>query len=230
MLSYNPRLNPVFGQMYRLSIVFLLHLEVSLRMQTSRTHLRSFLACVDETAVTALPYHFAFLGENRSGFDVLDKSTVAFFVSFFSNGNITVHGGYFGEAFLLGNIGICGGGINALVARYYGARDRQELQRTVHSSAIICLICGILLLIFGFFGSRPLLRLLNGSEGIFVEPSAAISAAAYMGMMGESCTDYLKKHGLDEKMSRAAHILWATGGGLVPKTERNELCGTGAKR
>ena len=76
----------------------------------------------------------------------------------------------------------------------------------------------------------PLLRLLNGSEGIFVEPSAAISAAAYMGMMGESCTDYLKKHGLDEKMSRAAHILWATGGGLVPETERNELCGTGAKR
>mgnify|MGYP000036015456 CR=1 FL=1 len=123
-----------------------------------------------------------------------------------------------------------GGGINALVARYYGARDQQELQRTVHSSAIICLICGILLLIFGFFGSRPLLRLLNGSEGIFVEPSAAISAAAYMGMMGESCTDYLKKHGLDEKMSRAAHILWATGGGLVPETERNELCGTGAKR
>ena len=78
--------------------------------------------------------------------------------------------------------------------------------------------------------TRPLLRLLNGSEGIFVEPSAAISAAAYMGMMGESCTDYLKKHGLDEKMSRAAHILWATGGGLVPETERNELCGTGAKR
>ena len=76
----------------------------------------------------------------------------------------------------------------------------------------------------------PLLRLLNGSEGIFVEPSAAISAAAYMGMMGESCTDYLKKHGLYGKMSRAAHILWATGGGLVPETERNELCGTGAKR
>ena len=78
--------------------------------------------------------------------------------------------------------------------------------------------------------NRPLLRLLNGSEGIFVEPSAAISAAAYMGMMGESCTDYLKKHGLDEKMSRAAHILWATGGGLVPETERKELCGGGAKR
>lgn len=70
-------------------------------------------------------------------------------------------------------IGI-GGGINALVARYYGARDRQELQRTVHSSAIICLICGILLLIFGFFGSRPLLRLLN------TKPELLDKATLYM--------------------------------------------------
>ena len=65
-------------------------------------------------------------------------------------------------------------GINALVARYYGARDRQELQRTVHSSAIICLICGILLLIFGFFGSRPLLRLLN------TKPELLDKATLYM--------------------------------------------------
>ena len=105
MPSYNPRLNPVFGQMYRLSIVFLLHLEISLRMQTSRTYLRSFLACVDETAVTALPYYFAFLSENSSIFNVLYKSAVAFFVSFLCNGNITVHGGNFRKAFLLGNIG-----------------------------------------------------------------------------------------------------------------------------
>ena len=67
-----------------------------------------------------------------------------------------------------------GGGINALVARYYGARDRQELKRTVHSSAIICLICGILLLIFGFFGSRPLLRLLN------TKPELLDKATLYM--------------------------------------------------
>ena len=75
---------------------------------------------------------------------------------------------------LLGNIGVAGGGINALVARYYGARDQQELQRTVHSSAILCLICGILLLIFGFFGSRPLLRLLN------TKPELLDKATLYM--------------------------------------------------
>ena len=34
-------------------------------------------------------------------------------------------------------IGI-GGGINALIARYYGARNNTELRRTVHSSALIC--------------------------------------------------------------------------------------------
>lgn len=67
-----------------------------------------------------------------------------------------------------------GGGINALVARYYGAKDQQELQRTVHSSAIICLICGILITVFGFFGSRPLLRLLN------TKPELLDKATLYM--------------------------------------------------
>lgn len=67
-----------------------------------------------------------------------------------------------------------GGGINALVARYYGAKDLQELQRTVHSSAIICLVCGILITVFGLFGSRPLLRLLN------TKPELLDKATLYM--------------------------------------------------
>ena len=70
-------------------------------------------------------------------------------------------------------IGI-GGGVNALVARYYGAKDRQELGRTIHCAAIICLICGIVILIFGFFGSRPLLRLLN------TKPELLDKATLYM--------------------------------------------------
>ena len=57
-----------------------------------------------------------------------------------------------------------GGGINALIARYYGARNNTELRRTVHSSALICLICGILMMCFGLVGSRPLLELLNTKE------------------------------------------------------------------
>lgn len=57
-------------------------------------------------------------------------------------------------------IGI-GGGVNALIARYYGAKDETQLRHTVHSAALICLICGLIMLIFGQFGSRSLLRLLN---------------------------------------------------------------------
>ena len=60
-------------------------------------------------------------------------------------------------------IGISGG-VNALIARYYGAKNTTELRRTVHSSALICLFCGILILFFGLFGSRPLLKLLNTKE------------------------------------------------------------------
>ena len=57
-------------------------------------------------------------------------------------------------------IGI-GGGVNALIARYYGARNNTELRRTIHSAAILCLICGVLMLLLGLVGSRPLLVLLN---------------------------------------------------------------------
>ena len=60
-------------------------------------------------------------------------------------------------------IGI-GGGVNALIARYYGARNNTELRRTIHSAAILCLICGVLMLLLGLVGSRPLLVLLNTKE------------------------------------------------------------------
>lgn len=54
-----------------------------------------------------------------------------------------------------------GGGVNALIARYYGAHDYDELRRTIHSSALICLICGIIIMLFGLICSRALLRLLQ---------------------------------------------------------------------
>lgn len=59
-----------------------------------------------------------------------------------------------------------GGGVNALIARYYGARDFEEMRRTIHSSALICLICGIMMLLIGLLFSRSLLRLLQTKEEI----------------------------------------------------------------
>lgn len=70
-------------------------------------------------------------------------------------------------------IGI-GGGVNALIARYYGARDVQQLSHTIHTAALISLVCGVVILLFGQFGSRPLLKLLN------TKPELLDKATLYM--------------------------------------------------
>ncbi len=68
------------------------------------------------------------------------------------------------------------------------------------------------------------LHMLWKSEHIFIEPSAC---AAYQGIvalhssqMGRS---YIEALGLDERMPQATHIIWATGGNMVPEMIRAEL-------
>ena len=65
------------------------------------------------------------------------------------------------------------------------------------------------------------------TEDIFIEPSAC---AAMQGpvMLGrtEEGKQYLAKHGLTGKMENAAHILWATGGSMVPEDIREEYRNT----
>lgn len=67
------------------------------------------------------------------------------------------------------------------------------------------------------------LRLLHQSEGVFIEPS---SCAAFEGFTGlaryPQAREYLESRGLMRKLSNASHILWATGGSLVPKAVRTE--------
>lgn len=56
------------------------------------------------------------------------------------------------------------GGINVLAARSFGARDREGLKQTVHTAAVLSLIIGILLLVFGIGCARAILLLLNTKE------------------------------------------------------------------
>ena len=67
-----------------------------------------------------------------------------------------------------------GGGINVLVARYSGSGETEKMRRTIHSSVLISLAVGVLFLLFGLFGSRPLLLLLN------TKPELLDGAALYM--------------------------------------------------
>lgn len=63
-----------------------------------------------------------------------------------------------------------------------------------------------------------LLAQLKDSENIFLEPSAT---AGLMGPQRIAATDYAIRHGLN--MENATHLVWATGGDLVPSYERKEF-------
>lgn len=64
---------------------------------------------------------------------------------------------------------------------------------------------------------------LKDEEGIFIEPS---SCAGFMGpaklCSSETGKQFLKEHGLEDKMEQSIHIAWATGGSLVPEDIRRE--------
>lgn len=68
------------------------------------------------------------------------------------------------------------------------------------------------------------LRLLWNSEGLFIEPSAC---AAFRGVAAVSSPElrrYAEENDLD--MARAAHVVWATGGALVPPEQRRVFLDT----
>ena len=63
------------------------------------------------------------------------------------------------------------------------------------------------------------LAMLVDSENIPLEPSAAAGFSGVLRILREG-HDYQTTHQLENKMSQATHIIWATGGDMVPKEER----------
>lgn len=60
-------------------------------------------------------------------------------------------------------IGI-GNGVNARVAMHLGSRSEKDTEETVHTSFLLCLIIGLLLMGLGIAFARPLLELLNTKD------------------------------------------------------------------
>ena len=71
------------------------------------------------------------------------------------------------------------------------------------------------------------MRDLLSSENIFIEPSAC---AAFQGVVDAARSAeigaYIDQNGLGEKLPNAAHIVWATGGNLVPEDVRQVFINT----
>lgn len=57
-------------------------------------------------------------------------------------------------------------GANVLVARYIGAKERSQVSRSVHTAISFSLLSGVFLIFFGFFVSRPVLKLMNTPDDV----------------------------------------------------------------
>ena len=66
------------------------------------------------------------------------------------------------------------GGINVLTALYLGAGKKQALSHTVHSSLIVSIASGLLLLLFGVCFAHPVLELLKTKEEL-IDGSVPVS-------------------------------------------------------
>ena len=82
-----------------------------------------------------------------------------------------------------------GGGINVLVARYYGAGRAKDVKKTVGASLIISLVAGVVLLLVGLFGSPALLQTINTKPDLL--PGAVMYLRVYfLGMPALALYNY----------------------------------------
>lgn len=57
-------------------------------------------------------------------------------------------------------------GANVTTSRYYGSRDYEGVQKTVHTSMVMSVICGSLLALIGILAARPLLIAMSTPEDV----------------------------------------------------------------
>lgn len=72
-------------------------------------------------------------------------------------------------------------GANVLVARYYGARQEEEVSQTVHTSILVSAAGGIILAIVGIAAARPLLLMMDTPENV-INHSVLYMRIYFLGM------------------------------------------------
>ena len=74
-----------------------------------------------------------------------------------------------------------GGGVNVLVARFYGAEQPKDVEKAVHSALLVCLAAGVLLLVVGVAFSPALMRLL-GTKPDLIDGAILYLRIYFLGM------------------------------------------------
>ncbi len=72
-------------------------------------------------------------------------------------------------------------GTNVLVARFYGAQDEKNVHETVHTSILVSLIGGILLIFIGVLLAKPLLEMMGTPHDV-IEQSVIYMRIYFIGM------------------------------------------------
>ena len=60
-----------------------------------------------------------------------------------------------------------GSGVNVLVARYTGAKDKLHLEKTIHTAVTVAIVGGIILAVAGCLVTKPVLRMMEVPDVIF---------------------------------------------------------------
>lgn len=103
--------------------------------------------------------------------------------------------GKFGSSTALGSVGSTtilvtlfltfligmGSGVNVLVARYYGAHKERELSETVHTSLLICLLAGLLIMTVGVISAHPILKILR-TKKVLMDGAVCYLKIYFLGM------------------------------------------------
>jgi putative MATE family efflux protein len=84
------------------------------------------------------------------------------------------------ELLLFGFMGLATGA-NVLVARYYGAKDKEGIEKTVHTAIKASVIGGIIIGILGGLLSKPLL-ILTGTPAGIIDQSAVFMRIYFIGL------------------------------------------------
>ncbi len=82
-----------------------------------------------------------------------------------------------------------GGAINAIAARHYGAKQAENYKNSVHGSAVIMAILGILVLIVGEVTARPILELL-GTKPELIDGAELYLRIYFLGMPALAMFNY----------------------------------------
>jgi len=126
-------------------------------------------------------------------------------------------------------VGLETGEMNKICVQDIGLSGKTEADglAVARPSGLVCRLMNLLMAGEFTVGDDKLnfyLRKLYNSEGLYIEPSscAGFIAPAKVSIDGDA-RRYLRQHELEDRMSDAVHIVWATGGSMVPQEIRNKL-------